>query len=61
MYMKAKLGISLYSYPQLAKCFVFLLCLCLLFNKIRDKGRTGLLGSEGAMEERMGEGGKGEK
>jgi hypothetical protein len=35
-----------------------LLCLCLLFNKIRDKGRTVLPGSEVG---RMREEGRGEK
>jgi hypothetical protein len=37
--MEAMLGISLYVNQQ--KRFSFLVCLCLLFNKIRDKGKTG--------------------
>jgi hypothetical protein len=42
--MKAMPGISLYSYPylKLAKmpCLSYY-CLCLLFNKIGEEGRTG--------------------
>jgi hypothetical protein len=34
----------------------FLLCLCVLFNKIRDKGRTGSAWKQGG----WGEGGRGE-
>jgi hypothetical protein len=33
-------------------------CLCLLFNKIGEKGRTGLPGSEGVAGEREGVGGQ---
>jgi hypothetical protein len=44
MYMEAMLGISLYSYSYviLAKmlCLSYY-CLCLLFNKIGEEGRTG--------------------
>jgi hypothetical protein len=42
MCMKAMLGISLCSYPylKLAKTLC-LSCLCLLFNKIGEEGRTG--------------------
>jgi hypothetical protein len=41
--MEAMLGIALHSYPflNLQKRFVFLIVSCLLFNKIRDKGKTG--------------------
>jgi hypothetical protein len=42
--MEAMLGISLYSYPylKLAKTlFLSYYCLCLLFNKTGDEGRTG--------------------
>jgi hypothetical protein len=42
--METMLGISLYSYPYLnyQKRFVFLIiAYVFLFNKIRDKGRTG--------------------
>jgi hypothetical protein len=42
--MEAMLGISLYNYLylQLAKCYVFLILLCFLFNKIREQeGGTG--------------------
>jgi hypothetical protein len=37
------LGISLYSYPNSTSKTTLssLLCLCLFFNKIKDKGRTG--------------------
>jgi hypothetical protein len=44
LYMEAMLGISLYSCPylKLAKtlCLSYY-CLCLLFNKIGEEGRTG--------------------
>jgi hypothetical protein len=56
MCMEAMLGISLYSYSylKLAKtlCLSYY-CLCLLFNKIRDIGRTG---SAWKWEECRGEG-----
>jgi uncharacterized membrane protein YbaN (DUF454 family) len=42
--MEAMLGISLYSYPYLKLAKMLCLsyyCLCLLFNKIREEGRTG--------------------
>jgi hypothetical protein len=42
--MEAMLEISLYSYPylQLAKTlYLSYYCLCLLFDKIGEKGRTG--------------------
>jgi hypothetical protein len=44
MYMKTMLGISLYSYPYLKLSKMLCLsyyCLCLLFNKIGEEGRTG--------------------
>jgi hypothetical protein len=44
MYMEAMLGVSLYSYPYLnlqkMLCLSYY-CLCLLFNKIGEEGRTG--------------------
>jgi hypothetical protein len=62
LYMETMLGISLYSYPylNLAKtlCLSYY-CLCLLFNKIRDKGRTGSAWKQGAWGKRDGAGGKG--
>jgi hypothetical protein len=42
--MEAMLGISLHSYPYLKLAKMLCLsyyCLCLLFNKIGEKGRTG--------------------
>jgi hypothetical protein len=42
--MEAMLGISLYSYLYLKlskMLFLSYYCLCLLFNKIREEGRTG--------------------
>jgi hypothetical protein len=42
--MEAMLGISLYSYPDLKLAKMLCLscyCLCLLFNKIGEEGRTG--------------------
>jgi hypothetical protein len=41
--LEAMLGISLYSYPYLnqQKCCLSYYCLCLLFNKIGEKVRTG--------------------
>jgi hypothetical protein len=43
MCMEAMLGIPLYSYPylKLAKTVYLSYCLCLLFNKIGEEGRTG--------------------
>jgi hypothetical protein len=41
--MEAMLGISLYSYPYLKLAKMLCLsyyCLCVLFNKIREKART---------------------
>jgi hypothetical protein len=42
--MEAMLGIALYSYPYLKLekmlCHSYY-CLCLLFNKIEEEGRTG--------------------
>jgi hypothetical protein len=43
--MEAMLEISLYSYPYLKLAKTLCLsyhCLCLLFNKIGEEGRTGL-------------------
>jgi hypothetical protein len=58
--MEAMLGISLYSYPylKLAKtlCLSYY-CLCLLFNKIGEKDRTG---SAWKQEWWGGEGGSGQ-
>jgi hypothetical protein len=47
--MEAMLGISLYSYPyfKLAKMLCLSYCLCLFFNKIGEKGRTGSAWKEG--------------
>jgi hypothetical protein len=58
MCMETMLGISLYSYPylKLAKCYVFLIIACLLFNKIGEEGRTG---SSWKLGEWRGESGKG--
>jgi hypothetical protein len=41
--MEAMLGISLYSFliSSSKNALSFFLCLCLVFNKIRDKGTTG--------------------
>jgi hypothetical protein len=39
----------------------FLLCICLLYNKISDKVRTDLPGTEERREERVEEGGRVEK
>jgi hypothetical protein len=53
--MEAMLGISLYSYlylkPAKTLCLSYC-CLCLLFNKIGEEGRTGSAGSEGGGAER---------
>jgi hypothetical protein len=52
MCMKAMLGISLYSYPyvKLAKmlCLSYY-CLCLLFNKTGEEGRTGSAWKQGGV------------
>jgi hypothetical protein len=57
MCMEAMLGISLYSYPyaKLAKtlCLSYC-CLCLLFNKIGEEGRTGSSWKQGEWGEREG-------
>jgi hypothetical protein len=47
--MEAMLGISLYSYliSTSKNTMSFLLCLCLLFNKIGEKGRTGSAWKQG--------------
>jgi hypothetical protein len=62
--MEAMLGISLHCYPylKLAKmlCFSYY-CLCLLFNKTREKGEQVLPGSEGDWGEKKGVGGRGKK
>jgi hypothetical protein len=58
MCMEAMLGISLYSCPYLKLAKMLCLsyyCLCLLFNKIREEGRTGC-GSKGGGEENEGMG-----
>jgi hypothetical protein len=56
MCMEAMLGISLYSYPyvKLAKTLSFFYCLCLLFNKIGDEGRTGSAWKLGDWGDRRG-------
>jgi hypothetical protein len=63
--MEARLGISLYSYPYLKLAKMLCLsyyCLCLLFNKIGEKGRTGSAWKQGGVEGEKGEvGGRGEK
>jgi hypothetical protein len=44
MCVETMLGISLYSYPyvKLAKTVcLYYYCLCLLFNKVGEEGRTG--------------------
>jgi hypothetical protein len=55
MCMEAMLGITLYSYPYLklakALCLSYY-CLCLLFNKIEEEGRTGSDWKQGGGEER---------
>jgi hypothetical protein len=64
LYMEATLGISQYSYPlvQLAKklCLSYY-CLCLLFNKIREKGRTGSAWKQGYRGKRERVGGREEE
>jgi hypothetical protein len=62
--MEAMLGISLYSYllSQLAKMlFLSYYCLCLLFNKIREEGRTGSAWKQGWSGGKGGGGGQGEE
>jgi hypothetical protein len=58
------LGISLYSYVyfKLAKtlCLSYY-CLCLLFNKIAEEGRTGSAWKSRVLEEMDGAGGMGER
>jgi hypothetical protein len=57
MCMEAMLGFSLYSYPylKLAKTLhLSCYCLCLLFNKIGEKGRIGSAWKQGGW---IGEGG----
>jgi hypothetical protein len=62
MYMEAMLGISLYSYLylKLAKtlCLSYY-CLCLLFNKTGEKGRTDSAWKQGGWERKEGVGGQG--
>jgi hypothetical protein len=61
--MEAMLGISLYSYPYLklaeTLCFSYY-CLCLLFNKIGENGRTDSAWKRGIWEGEEGDGGGGE-
>jgi hypothetical protein len=48
--MEAILGIALYSYPYLKLAKMICLsyyCLCLLFNKIGEEGRTGSAWKQG--------------
>jgi hypothetical protein len=55
--MEVKLGISLYSYPYLKLAKMLCLsyyCLCLLFNKIGEKGRTGFVYKQLGCREREG-------
>jgi hypothetical protein len=57
MYMEAMLGISLYSYPYLKLAKMLCLsyyCLCLLFNKIGEEGRTGSAWKRGGKGKRKG-------
>jgi hypothetical protein len=61
--MDAMLGIYLYSYPYLKLAKILCLsyyCLCLLFNKIGEEGRTGSAWKQGGGGEGEGRG-KGEK
>jgi hypothetical protein len=59
--MEAMLGISLYSYPYLKLekmlCLSYY-CLCLLFNKIEEEGRTGSACKRGGWRERERAGGR---
>jgi hypothetical protein len=60
MCMEAMLGISLYSYPCLKQAKTLCpsyYCLCLLFNKIGELGRTGSAWKRGVWGEE-GEGGE---
>jgi hypothetical protein len=60
--METMLGISLYSYfyLKLAKmlCLSYY-CLCVLFNKTGEEGRTGSAGSEWSGERGRGMGSRG--
>jgi hypothetical protein len=62
LYTKAKLGICIAILNSTSKKpLSFLLCLCLLFKKIRDKGRTGSAWKpEGGRRERVKEMGDGQ-
>jgi hypothetical protein len=62
--MEAMPGISLYSYPhlKLAKTLCLLYhCLCLLFNKIGEEGRTGSAWKRGGWGVEGGVGEQGEE
>jgi hypothetical protein len=62
--MEAMLGISLHCYPYLTKAKMLYLsyyCLCLLFNKTREKGRTGSTWKGEVLVDREGAGGRVEK
>jgi hypothetical protein len=61
MSMEAMLGISLYSYPylKLAKTLcVSYYCLCPLFNKIGEEGKTGHSWKPGGGGRGLGAGGR---
>jgi hypothetical protein len=60
--MEAMLIISLYSYPYLKLAKILCLsyyCLCILFNKIGEEGRTGSAWKGGDGEWRRGPGAEG--
>jgi hypothetical protein len=59
--MEAMLGISVsLSLSQIAKMLcLYYYCLCLLFNKIGEKGKIGSVWKQGRWEEKEGAGGQG--
>jgi hypothetical protein len=61
--MEAMLRISLYNFLNSTSknALSFLLCLCLLFNKIRVKDRTDSAWKRGGLGGEMGVGSRGEK
>jgi hypothetical protein len=59
MYLEAMLGISLYSYLYLKLAKMLCLsyyCICFLFNKIGEEGRTGSAWKRGWWRRRGGSG-----
>jgi hypothetical protein len=55
--MEAMLGIYLYSYPNVKLVKMLCLsyyCLCILFHKIGEEGRTDSAWKQGGREEREG-------